>query len=41
VILVSAFTPLIVNVYAVWKNTHFVQRLRDWLVKREAKKQKI
>jgi erythromycin esterase-like protein len=40
VIVVSAFAALVVNIYAVWKNTHFVQGLREWLRKREAKKQK-
>lgn len=39
VIVVSAFVSLVVNVYAVWKNTHFTQGLKAWLRKREAKKQ--
>lgn len=39
VIVVSAFVALAVNVYAVWKNTHFTQGLKVWLRKREAKKQ--
>lgn len=39
VILASAFAALAVNAYAVWKNTHFVQGLGEWLRKREAKKQ--
>lgn len=40
VIVVSAFVALAVNVYAVWKNTHFTQGLKAWLRKREAKKTK-
>ncbi|MEI2341597.1 PTS mannose transporter subunit IID [Priestia megaterium] len=39
VIVVSAFVALAVNAYAVWKNTHFTQGLKEWLRKREAKKQ--
>ncbi|WP_273128110.1 PTS mannose transporter subunit IID [Bacillus weihaiensis] len=39
IIVGSAFVALVVNIYAVWKNTHFVQGHRTWLAKREAKKQ--
>lgn len=39
VIVISAFVALVVNIYAVWKNTHFLQGLKAWLKSIEAKKQ--
>ncbi|MED4064447.1 PTS mannose transporter subunit IID [Priestia megaterium] len=38
VIVVSAFAALVVNIYAVWKNTHVNMRIKQWLRKKESQK---
>jgi hypothetical protein len=38
VIVVSAFVALVVNIYAVWKNTHISMRIKQWLRKKESQK---
>ena len=38
VIVLSAFAALVVNIYAVCKNTHVSMRIKQWLRKKESQR---